>query len=137
MSPIKLTLLGSMLVISSSALAQNVNTKVLNKYLAPWQPVEITAEKEGVLVALPSRSITPEIYDLVIKTGVCNSIWTKDAPSSYLVGVKYLHITNQFKATGYSLETPLNTCKEMGDLSPTDAKTLMLSKTHLFTGSLK
>lgn len=136
MSPIKLIALSSILAFSSSALAQTVNTKELTKRLAPWQPTEIKAEKQDVFVAIPARSITPEDFDLIINSGVCASIWTKDASPSYLAGVKNLHITNQFKAIGYTLEDPLQTCKAMGDLQPNAAKALMLSKTHLFSGKL-
>lgn len=134
MSLIRLVILGSALAFSSSALAHNTNTKELTKRLAPWQPIEIKAGSQDVLVAIPAKSITPEDFDLIINTGVCASVWTKDASASYLAGVKNLHIANQFKATGYTFEDPLQTCKEMGDLQPDAAKALMLSKTHLFSG---
>lgn len=115
---------------SYTAQANDVST--LKKSLKPWQPIEITKTDGNISVTLNAAQVTSEIYNAVVMAGVCPTIWTKDAPASYMKNVKELQILNKFKAMGYVLEKPLATCNEMGKETDDRAKTIMLSQTHLY-----
>lgn len=115
---------------SYTAQANDVST--LKKSLKPWQPIAITKTDGNISVTLNAAQVTSEIYNAVVMAGVCPTIWTKDAPASYMKNVKELQILNKFKAMGYVLEKPLATCNEMGKETDDRAKTIMLSQTHLY-----
>lgn len=126
-------LLFTSLIISSVACAaQSSDIQTIKKSLKPWQPMEVTNTDGNISVALNAAQVTPEIYNAVVMAGVCPTIWTKDAPESYMKNVKELQILNKFKAMGYVLEKPLATCNEMGKETDDRAKTIMLSQTHLY-----
>lgn len=124
-------------MFSGFALAQSVSQQALSKALSTWQPTAVDINDHNVIVALPGGSITPEDYENVIMHGLCFHLWTKGLPKSALQGVQSLRITNQHKTLGYSLESPLSTCEEMGKLMDQPAKVLMMSKTHLFSANGK
>lgn len=126
----KLIVLVTSAILAGSASASDITT--LTKSLKPWQPVEITKSKDAVTVVIDDKQITDTIYDAVINAGVCPNIWTKDVPAKYLESIKEVRIVNKHKAQGYVFENPLNSCNEMGKETPENAKTIMLSNTHLF-----
>lgn len=116
----------------TSYTAQANDISVLKKSLKPWQPIEVIKTDGNISVTLNAAQVTPEIYNAVVMAGVCPTIWTKDAPESYMKNVKELQIINKFKAMGYVLEKPLATCNEMGKETDDKAKIIMLSQTHLY-----
>ena len=127
---IKTIVLLALTLTTYNAHANDIST--LKKSLNPWQPIEVSKNKDTVTVVIDDRQITDTIYDAVINSGVCPNIWTKDVPAKYLESVKELRILNKHKAQGYVFENPLNSCNEMGKEPPEKAKTIMLSNTHLF-----
>jgi hypothetical protein len=124
--------LGIALAASFAATAHPSDSATLKKNLAAWQPTEIAQKDDQITVALPAAEITSEVYSFIISSGVCTPLWTKDAPTEYLKGIKQINMTNKFKAVGYSFENPLSVCKEMGDLMEKPAAALMLGNTHIY-----
>ena len=122
------------LIISLNAYANTNDIKTLQKQLKPWQPLEITAKDSSLTVVLPSKKITSEAYNHLIMSGVCTPLWTHDTPSSFLKNVSEINIVNQYKSIGYTFEDPLTTCNEIAPLMEKPAQTVVLSKTHTYTG---
>ncbi|WP_222888558.1 hypothetical protein [Enterobacter sp. C2] len=130
---IRTLILSTSIIISGQALAESPNQQALEKALAQWQPFSITTGGHKIIVALPGSSITSEAYETVIMHGVCSHLWTKSIPKSALEDIQQLSITNESKTLGYSFESPLSTCEEMGKLMDQPARIMMMSKTHLFS----
>lgn len=120
-------------MFSGFALAQSGSQQALSKALAQWQPTAVDIKDHKILVALPGDSITPEAYESVIMHGLCFHLWTKSLPKSALEDIQQISISNEDKTLGYSFESPLSTCEEMGKLMDQPAKVMMMSKTHLLS----
>ncbi|HBW7200658.1 TPA: hypothetical protein MJE48_18600 [Klebsiella pneumoniae] len=135
MTAIKSIFLSTALLVSFSALASDADISTLKKELKVFQPTDITKKNNDITVVISAKNITREAYEAIITNGLCTPIWTKDTPSSFLNGINTFTVVNQFKAFGYTLDSPLSTCKEMGNLMPEPAKVLMYSKTKSYTSS--
>ncbi|EPE53435.1 hypothetical protein [Salmonella enterica] len=120
--------------LSVSTYANANDTKTLQTQLKPWQPMEITARENSLTVLLTVKEITSEAYSQLIMSGVCTPIWTHDAPASYLKNTKEISVLNEYKSFGYTFEDPLATCNEIAPLADKAAQTMLLSKTHTYTG---
>lgn len=134
MTRLNLLLLTTALLTSLSVSAQPSNSAALKKTLSAWQPSEIIQKDDQITVALPDANVSSEVYSLIVSSGICTPIWTKDSTVDYLKSIKQINVTNKFKTTGFSFENPLSVCKEMGDLMEKPAAALMLGNTHAYTG---
>jgi hypothetical protein len=134
MKRLNVVLLSAALVFSSSVVAKESDTATLKIKLKPWQPSEIALNGDQITVVLPGANINSDTYGLIISSGICSPIWTRDVPAGYLKNIKQINIINKFKTIGYSFENPLSVCKEMGNLMDKPAATLMLGNTHTYNG---
>ncbi len=135
MKTLKLAAISFMAFLSGNALAQGADQQALQKALSTWNPTEISNNNHQLVIALPGNSITAEAYEAVIMNGICSPLWTKRLPKSALQKVQLLTIVNQHKVQGFSFESPLSTCEEMGKLMEQPARVILSSKTHLFSAN--
>ncbi|EML0566572.1 hypothetical protein ACV822_004511 [Klebsiella aerogenes] len=131
---LKQTIAAAAILLSVCTYANAGDIKTLQKQLKPWQPKEITTQKNIMTVVLPGKEITSEAYSQLIMSGVCTPIWTHDAPASYLKNIKEISVINEYKSFGYTFEDPAATCNEIAPLADKAAQNLLLSKTHTYTG---
>ncbi|WP_293000592.1 hypothetical protein [Pantoea sp.] len=129
-----LALISSALLFSSIAAAQESDVTILKGKLKPWQPSEVSINHDQITIVTPGPTVNDESYNSIISSGVCTPIWTKDVPANYLQKIKVIHVTNKFKATGFSFENPLSVCNEMGKLMDKPAKAVMYGNTHTYKG---
>ncbi|HBT54062.1 MAG TPA: hypothetical protein DEA84_11135 [Erwinia persicina] len=134
MNRLSVTLLCTTLIFATSVMAQESDASILKSKLKSWQPAEVTLNGDQITVVTTSANITSEIYSAIISSGVCPLIWTKNVPANYLKNIKQINVTDKFKNTGYSFESPLSVCKEMGNLMEKSATAVMLGNTHTFNG---
>ncbi len=115
------------ILVSVSALADD---DILSNALSPWKPLAITTPGSITIVLNESR-ITNTIYEAVIETGVCLPLWL-DKETDYLSKANEIEVLNKFKAQGYVLEKPLETCKLMGESKGNTSEIILMGNTHIF-----
>lgn len=131
---LKSTIAAAVILLSISSYANANDIKTLQKQLKPWQPMGISIQENALTVVLPGKEITSEAYSQLVMSGVCTPIWTHDAPASYLKNTKEISVINEYKSFGYTFEDPLATCNDIAPLADKAAHTMLLSKTHTYTG---
>ncbi|WP_262120682.1 hypothetical protein [Serratia ficaria] len=134
MRNLKSAMMATAILLSVSTHANANDTKTLQTQLKPWQPLEITTKENSLTVVLPGKEVTSEAYSHLIISGVCTPLWTHDAPALYLKKIKEISVINKYKASGFTFEEPLSTCDEIAPLMDKAAQTMLLSKTHIYTG---
>lgn len=127
-----LALISSALLFSSITAAQESDVTILKGKLKPWQPSEVSINHDQITIVTPGPTVNYEGYKSIIFSGVCTPIWTKDVPVNYLKKIKAIHVTNKFKAIGFSFENPLSVCNEMGKLMDKPATAVMYGNTHVY-----
>jgi hypothetical protein len=115
-------------ILASASAAANNN--VLSNALEPWEPLAIIAP-DSITIVLNESRVTDTIYEAVIETGVCLPLWL-DNETDYLLKVNAINVLNKFKAQGYVLEKPLETCKDMGESKGETSKIILMGNTHVF-----
>ena len=111
------------------AQAQASTVSEIQRSLADWEPISVKKLREIIIVTLPQPTVTDEIYNAVIRYGVCLSLWAGDV---HLVGVEEIEVLNHFNAQGYVFEGGAGACQEIEDMTDHDAKWAVLGKTHWY-----
>lgn len=126
----KMTLL-CLFFITCGVYAQSQNQSVLQKSLKPWKPVSITESSRVITIALDENSVTSEIYELVVESGICAPLWSGSQKSGYLSGVKEVQVLNKHSFAGFVFENPGSSCKEVGEAKGDSGKIAIASHTHI------
>lgn len=101
--------------------------EIIKPNLKLWQPDKVELN-EGVLsIVLPQDQITDKIFNSVLSSGVCGSLWVNE---KYWDGVTEIQVLNRHSKQGYIFEGGERECAEIGVLPKADD--YILGKTRLF-----
>ncbi|HBR5116635.1 hypothetical protein AAHU41_09870 [Klebsiella pneumoniae] len=96
----------SLLLVSASVAAQASNEAVLQKSLKPWNPLSIESNSGVVTLVMNEDSVTTQIYNSVIRMGVCGPIWLNPQKTTYLKNTKEVRVLNRYAHSGFVFENP-------------------------------
>lgn len=89
---------------------------IIGVNLKSWSPVSVEVNDGVLLIALPHRRVTDQIYHAVIQSGVCSSLWLS---SNHWDGVEEVRVLNESRAQGYIFEGGERECAVMGNMPDT------------------
>ena len=87
---------------------------IFDKTLAMWAPKAIEQSQGVLTVVLPQPRVTDEIYQAVVKIGVCGALNVDEAA---LDGVKEIRVLNINSARGFVAEGGKVLCQELNAAS--------------------
>ncbi|WP_417256878.1 hypothetical protein [Celeribacter halophilus] len=97
---------------------------------AMWQPDQVQISGEKLILVLPQRQITEQIYIAILTTGLCIGPLIEKP----LDGISEIQVLNQFRAQGYVYEKGLEDCETFNNRPVGDSMTKIeiLGATHLY-----
>ncbi|HEE0834820.1 hypothetical protein CD006_17190 [Enterobacter sp. 10-1] len=122
----------SLLLVSASVTAQASNEAVLQKSLKPWNPLSIESNDGVVTLVMNEDSVTTQIYNSVIRMGVCGPLWLNPKKNTYLKNTKEVRVLNRYAHSGFVFENPSSSCKEAGQAKGDGSELIIASHTHAF-----
>ncbi len=125
-------LLMLLILISFSTFAQKHNESVLQKSLKPWNPLSIEDNAGVITLVMNEDSVTTQIYNSVIRMGVCSALWLNPQKSAYLKNTKEVRVLNRHAHGGFVFEDPRSSCGEAGQAKGDDSELIIASHTHAF-----
>ncbi|MDX7988240.1 hypothetical protein FE392_13010 [Xenorhabdus sp. 12] len=119
------------LLASFNVFAQSINDAVLQKSMKGWQPLSISDSGNIITLTMNEDQITKDIYQAVIKMGVCAPLWLAEKGTSYLKKTKEIKVLNRHSYSGYVFENPRSSCDELGKVADDRVSLTILSHTHV------
>lgn len=101
---------------------------VITRNLSAWAPLSVTLDAGVLAVVTPQDRVTDQIYNALLGSGVCGSLWMNEGSWS---GVKEIKVLNRHARQGFVFEGGEDACVEMGKLNSEDAKGFVLERTRL------
>ncbi|MEP2990906.1 MAG: hypothetical protein ABJO88_18275 [Parasphingorhabdus sp.] len=97
---------------------------------AMWQPQQVQISGEKLILVLPQRRITEQIYIAILTAGLCLGPLIEKP----LDGITEIQVLNQFRAQGYVYEKGLEDCETFNNRPAGDSMTKIeiLGATHLY-----
>lgn len=122
----------SLFLVSASVTAQASNEAVLQKSLKPWNPLSIESSAGVVTLVMNEDSVTTQIFNSIIRMGVCSPLWLSPQKNTYLKNTKEVRVLNRYSHSGFVFENPRSSCNEAGQAKGDGSELIIASHTHAF-----
>ncbi|AID90815.1 hypothetical protein [Klebsiella michiganensis] len=122
----------SLFLVSASVTAQASNEAVLQKSLKPWNPLSIESSAGVVTLVMNEDSVTTQIFNSIIRMGVCSPLWLNPQKNTYLKNTKEVRVLNRYSHSGFVFENPRSSCNEAGQAKGDGSELIIASHTHAF-----
>lgn len=98
--------------------------------LEMWDPVSVEVRGSSLVVVAKERRVTAKIYEAMIYAGIC--LWAGTGRVA-LAGVSEVVILNRHRAAGWVFEGGAGECRRIADAPSSEAKVMILGRTHLYS----
>ena len=122
----------SLFLVSASVTAQASNEAVLQKSLKPWNPLSIESSAGVVTLVMNEDSVTTQIFNSIIRMGVCSPLCLNPQKNTYLKNTKEVRVLNRYSHSGFVFENPRSSCNEAGQAKGDGSELIIASHTHAF-----